>query len=148
MPESVPPPAFVIEICAVVVLPCCTERVAEFAETAMLGGAAVMLAVPLCPSLVAVIVTVPELTPVTRPLAATVATLGSEVFQAMLRPERVFPWASASVAESCCVFPGPVIPTVAVAGDTVTFATGASTVTVIVFSAYGLLIALGALIVV
>jgi hypothetical protein len=77
--------------------------------------------VPLLPSLVAVIVTgPPTLTPVTRPVASTVAAALFED-QLMLRPASTFPAASLSVAASCCVAPTPML---ADGGFTVTVLTG------------------------
>src|SRR5207244_149672 len=81
----------------------------------------VTAAVPLCPSLVAVIVTDPTATPVTRPLADTVASAAFELVHVTARPVSTFPTASLGVALSCVVAP---TNTVAVAGLTVTDATG------------------------
>src|SRR3989441_6619961 len=80
-----------------------------------------MAAVPLCPSEVAVIVAAPAATPLTRPLALTVATEAFEVVHVTVRPVSVLPFASLGIALS-----GPVWPTGtdAVAGLTVTDATG------------------------
>src|SRR5437867_718599 len=81
----------------------------------------VTAAVPLCPSLVAVIVAVPPATPVTRPLADTVASAAFELVQLITRPLSTFPAASLGIAVSCTA---PPTNTVAVAGLTVTDATG------------------------
>ena len=54
--------------------------------------------VPLCPSLVAVIVAEPAATPVTRPLADTVATAALLVSHVTARPVRAVPFASVGVA--------------------------------------------------
>src|SRR6266498_807146 len=86
-------------------------------------GAAVTVtaALPLCPSLVAVIVAEPATTPVTRPLLVfTVATELLLLVQLTARPERVLPPASFGVAVSCTVCP---TGTLAVAGLTATEAT-------------------------
>src|SRR5438445_6065312 len=92
--------------------------------------ATVMLAVPLWPSLVAVMVTDPAVTPVTSPLPLTVAMLLLLDDQLMARPVNGLPLASRGVAVSCTV---PVIAMFAALGDTVTAATGATvTVTVAV----------------
>src|SRR5438132_1181814 len=92
--------------------------------------ATVRLAVPLWPSLVAVMVTDPAVTPVTSPLPLTVAMLLLLDDQLMARPVNGLPLASRGVAVSCTV---PVIGMFAALGDTVTEATGASvTVTVAV----------------
>src|SRR6266487_6664716 len=58
----------------------------------------VMAAVPLCPSLVAVIVAGPAARAVTRPLLLTVATEVLELVQVTVRPVRRLPPASRSVA--------------------------------------------------
>src|SRR5437867_836294 len=79
------------------------------------------LAEPLFPSLVAVIVTDPAATPVTRPLADTVASAAFELVHVTARPVSTFPAASLGAAVSCVVAP---TNTVAVAGLTVTDATG------------------------
>src|SRR5438445_5034449 len=65
------------------------------------GAETVMLAVPLLPSLEAVIVAEPAATPVTSPLALTVATLVLLVAQATLLPVSALALASLVVAESC-----------------------------------------------
>src|SRR5437879_11106670 len=79
--------------------------------------------VPLFPSLVAVIVTGPPAeTPVTRPLGLTVASETLLLVQVTTRPVSTFPAASFVVAANCTV---PLGATVAVAGVTVTTATGA-----------------------
>src|SRR5207249_8317509 len=87
----------------------------------------VTLAVPLCPSLVAVIVTGPPgPTPVTSPLPFTLAIALLLDCQVITRPVNGLPLASRGVAVSCTVCP---IATVPALGVTVTAATGA-TVTV------------------
>src|SRR2546422_1073760 len=78
-------------------------------------------ALPLCPSLVAVIAAAPTATPVTSPLADTVAMPGLDLVQVTARPASAFPAASLGVALSCVV---PPTTTVAVAGLTTTEATG------------------------
>src|SRR6266550_2541696 len=88
--------------------------------------ATVMLAVPLWPSLVAVMVTDPAVTPVTSPLPLTVAMLLLLDDQLMARPVNGLPLASRGVAVSCTV---PVIAMFAALGDTVTAATGATPLT-------------------
>src|SRR6266576_55299 len=87
----------------------------------------VMADVPLCPSLVAVIVAEPATFPVTRPLVLTVATVVLALNQVIVRPDSAFPFASRGVAVSCTV-----LPSFTLAGDglTVTEAT-ATGVTVI-----------------
>src|SRR5213083_342294 len=81
-----------------------------------------MAAVPLLPSLVAVIVAEPTTTAVSRPLLLTVATAVLELVHVTVRPVRVLPLASFRVAVAWSV------PPTATLGDarlTVTVATGA-----------------------
>src|SRR3989440_4674378 len=80
-----------------------------------------MADVPLCPSLVAVIVAEPAATPVTNPLAETVAAAALLVAQVTTRPLRAVPFASFGVAVNWVVAP-TVTPTAV--GLTVTEATG------------------------
>src|SRR6266704_1218843 len=90
----------------------------------------VTTAVALCPSLVAVIVADPSATPVTTPLADTVATALLLVVQVTTRPLSVLPLASLRVAVSCTV---PPTYRFGAAGLTVTAATGTRlTVTLVV----------------
>jgi len=58
----------------------------------------VMAAVPLCPSLVALMVAEPAATPVTRPLTDTVATAALLVAHVTARPVRAVPVESSGVA--------------------------------------------------
>src|SRR5947208_8277156 len=88
------------------------------------GGVTVMAAVPLCPSLVAVIVAEPATTPVTSPLELTVATAVLLLDHVIVRPDSALPFASFGVAVSWTVLPAG---TLAVAGLTVTEATGTCT---------------------
>src|SRR5688500_9993930 len=85
------------------------------------GGAAttVIAAVSLIPSLSAKTFALPAVTPVTRPLPATVATRGFRLVQVMARPVSVAPPASRRVVVSCTVLPDS---TEADAGVTVTVA--------------------------
>jgi len=83
-----------------------------------------MAAVPLCPSLVAVIVAEPATTPVTSPLGLTVATAVLLLDHVIVRPDSALPLASFGVAVSWTVLPAG---TLAVAGLTVTEATGTCT---------------------
>src|SRR3989442_543257 len=111
------------------VWPACTDAVAGLTVTDATGTVlTVIVAVPLCPSEVAVIVAAPAVTPVTSPLALTVATAGLLLAQVTVRPLRGLPFASLGVAASCTVWP---TCTDAVAGLTVTDATG-TVLTVIV----------------
>src|SRR5437879_13482775 len=84
-------------------------------------GVTVMVAVPLCPSLVAVIVAVPAAVPVTNPLVLTVATPASLEAHVTVRPVSGLPFASFGVAVSCAVDP---TGTLTDAGVTLTDATG------------------------
>jgi len=79
-------------------------------------------AVPVFPSLVAVIVVLPGATAVTTPAVETVAIALFAVLHAMLRPVSVLPSASFVVAVSVVVWP---TITFADPGVTVTVATGA-----------------------
>src|SRR5436190_1022183 len=82
----------------------------------------VTLAVPLCPSLVAVIVTGPRgPTPVTTPLPVTLAIALLLACQVITRPVNGLPFASRGVAVSCTVCP---CSTLTEAGLTGTAATG------------------------
>src|SRR2546422_11109422 len=85
------------------------------------GVVTVTADVPLCPSLVAVMVAEPTVTPVTRPLELTVATEVLLLDHLTVRPDSGFPFASLGVAASCTVFP-PCIA--AEAGDRITEVTG------------------------
>src|SRR6266849_2577378 len=91
------------------------------------GACTVTVAVPLCPSLVAVIVTEPAVTPATSPLELTVATEVLLLDQLTVRPDNGAPFASRGVAVSCTV---PLTWTEAAAGATLTEATGVGHVTV------------------
>ena len=82
----------------------------------------VSAAVPLTPSLVAVIVAVPAPTPVTSPLVLTVPTPAALDAQATVRPDSTVPLASFSVALSCSDCP---TVTFGDAGLTTTVATAA-----------------------
>ena len=89
-----------------------------------------MVAVPVFPSLVAVIVAVPGATPVTTPAVETVAIAVELVLQVTIRPVSVLLFASFVTAVSDCVAPAV---TLADNGLTVTVATGiGTTVTVAV----------------
>jgi hypothetical protein len=62
-------------------------------------------ALPLLPSLDAVIVAVPAATPEIAPVAETIATAVFELCHATLRPDRLFPPASLRIAFACAVWP-------------------------------------------
>src|SRR3989442_10605014 len=76
-------------------------------------GFTVTAALPVFPSLVAVIVTALAATPVTSPVGDTVATAGLLDAQVTDRPESTLPTESSGVAASCTVAP---TSTTAVAG--------------------------------
>src|SRR6266480_3452548 len=86
-----------------------------------LGAVTLAAAVPLCPSLVAVIVAEPAATPVTRPLPFTLATAALLLAHVTTRPVSVLPGESLVTALNCRVAP---TGTLAVVGLTVTDATG------------------------
>src|SRR5690349_5672669 len=93
-----------------------------WSNCAPVGAVTVTAAEPLWPSLVAVIVTgPPALTPVTSPLALTLAVVLSLDCHVITRPDNGLPFASLSVAVSCCVWPAWILAEV---GLTVTDATG------------------------
>src|SRR5439155_1710850 len=125
--NGLPLASFVVAV-SCTVWPTCTEAVPGLTVTdAIPILLTVTVAVPLCHSEVAVIVTEPAATPVTNPLALTVATAVLPLAQVIVRPESELPFASFGAAASCIVWP---TCTVAVAGLTVTDATG-TVVTVI-----------------
>src|SRR5438876_772254 len=86
------------------------------------GAVTVIAAVPLFPSLVAVIVATPAAPPVTSPVALTEARLGALLAQVTTRPLSELPRESFGVAVSGTARP---TGTLAGAGLTVTEATGA-----------------------
>src|SRR5205807_1320167 len=121
-PESGFPPASFGVAVSCTVWPACTEAVAGVTSTDATGtGVTVIVEVPLFPSLVAVIVAVPGVTPDTSPLLLTVATVVLELDHVTVRPERGAPLASFGVAVSCTVWPAC---TDAEGGVTSTVATG------------------------
>src|SRR5216117_2751971 len=83
-----------------------------------------MAAVPLCASLVAVMVAGPTVAPLTSPLPVTVAAAVLLDAQVTVRPVSVLPFASLRVAVSCTVWPAG---SDAEAGVTATAATGTCT---------------------
>src|SRR2546426_424177 len=104
------------------VCPACTEAVAGVTSTDATGtGVTVIVEVPLFPSLVAVIVADPGVTPETSPLLLTAATAVLELDHVTVRPESGAPFASFGVAVSCTVWPAC---TEAPGGVTSTVATG------------------------
>src|SRR6266513_1581451 len=92
----------------------------------------VIAAVPLLPSLVAVIVADPASTAVTRPVALTVATPGALLAQFTERPSSGVPLASCGMAASCTVAPRTMLAT---EGFSVTEATGSDNTVIVLVSA-------------
>src|SRR5690349_301538 len=108
------------------VWPAATEADAGLTLTEATGtvtALTVRVALPLCPSLVAVMVAEPAATPVARPLASTVAIAELLLAQVTTRPPSAVPQASSGIATNCVVPPSDVV---AVAGNTTTDATGAA----------------------
>ncbi len=128
LPVSVFPCAsFVV---AVNCLVCVTRTVAVGGATVTdaTGMYTVIADVPLLPSLLAVIVAVPNATAVTSPDDETVATLVLLDPQLTVRPVSTLPTESSVIAVSCAVVPGAML---SLGGCTTTIATGTG-VTVIV----------------
>ncbi len=127
-PVSTFPAASVVVAVNCTVAPTFTVAVPGLTDTDVTGAAVavtVIAAVPLCPSLVAVIVAVPAVTPVTSPVPDTVATPGALLAHVTVRPVSTFAAASFVVAVNCTVCP---TTTAAGVGVTVTDATGVVTV--------------------
>jgi hypothetical protein len=121
-PESVFPLASCSAAASCTVWPTAVLTVAGFTLTDATGAAVTVTeAVPLFPSLVAVMVAEPASTPVTSPLSLTLATPESLVVQVTTRPVSLFPYASRRVAMSWTVWPAITLPEV---GLTRTVATG------------------------
>ena len=98
----------------------------------------VIAAVPACPSLVAVMVAEPAVTPLTRPVLVTVATLVLLDVHVTARPDSALPLASLGVAVSCTVWP---CGTLADAGLTLTDVTGTAVTTIVAVPACPSLVA-------
>src|SRR5439155_21048864 len=119
--RAVPCASFGVAV-SCVVAPTVRLAVAGLTVTEATGTLVTVMAdVPLCPSLVAVIVAEPAATPVTNPFAETVAAAALLVAQVTTRPLRAVPFASFGVAVNWVVAP-TVRP--AAVGLTVTDATG------------------------
>jgi hypothetical protein len=106
------------------VWPTVTE--AELGDTVRLviaagAGSTVIVAVPMIPSIVAVIVAVPGAMPVTSPLVLTMAAAAFKVAQLTVRPVSVCPAESRAITTNCCVAPARMLASV---GATLTVATG------------------------
>src|SRR5438309_6333274 len=134
--SAVPAESFGVAVSCTV---CPTVRLAVAGATATEATEAtrtdvtVSAAVLLLPSLVAVIVAEPAVTPATRPLPLMVATLGLPLVHVTIRPVSVPPAESFGVAVSCTVCP---TVRLVVAGEIATEATG----TVVTVSAAVLLL--------
>jgi len=121
-PVNVFPALSLVTAVSCTVPPTCTLADAGLTATVATGTIRTEIAdEPLCPSLVAVIVAEPAVTPFTEPLVVTVATDALEVAHVIVRPVSVLPLASLGVAVSCTVWP---TARFADAGVTVTVATG------------------------
>src|SRR5437870_9878924 len=119
--SGLPPASFGVAV-SCTVDPTCTVAEGGATVTEATGTCTTVMAdVPLCPSLVAVIVAVPATFPVTSPLELTVAIAVLPLTQLTVRPVSGLPFASFGVAVSCTVLPSF---TQADAGLTVTEATG------------------------
>jgi len=107
-----------------------TEATARFVTLpGFVTAVTVIAAVPLFPSLAAVIVADPAATAVTRPLDDTVAMAALLDVHVTVRPVNVLPAASFNVAASCRVVPAARL---AVAGLRATVATGATAAAAVV----------------
>src|SRR6184192_2207479 len=103
-PESGAPLASFGVAVSCTVWPACTDAEGGVTSTLATGTfVTVTDEVPLVPSLVAVIVAVPGVTPETSPLLLTVATAVLELDHVTVRPESGFPPASFGVEVSCTV---------------------------------------------
>src|SRR5256714_2427723 len=106
-PESAAPFSSLGVAVSWTVCPAWTVAVGGVTSTVATGTLVTVIdAVPLFPSLVAVIVAEPGVTPDTSPAPLTVATAVLLLDQVTVRPESVLPLASFSVALSCTVWPG------------------------------------------
>src|SRR5438445_5485510 len=105
-PESGVPPASLGVAVSCTVWPACTEAEGGVTSTDATGTFVTLIdEVPLFPSLVAVIVADPGVTPETSPLLLTAATAVLELDHVTVRPESGAPSASFGVAVSCTVWP-------------------------------------------
>ena len=128
-PESTNPAASRTSALKPRVPPGSTDAVSVRITTEATGAATVIDAVPVRPSLVAVIVAEPMATAVTSPVLETVALVVSDELHVTVRPVSVLLIMSRSVAVSCCVSP---TASVAELGETETVDTGVGTVIVAV----------------
>ena len=103
-PESGFPPASLGVPVSCTVWPACTDAEGGVTSTVATGTFVTLIdEVPLFPSLVAVIVAEPGVTPDTSPLLLTVATAMLELDHVTVRPESAVPPASLGVPVSCTV---------------------------------------------
>src|SRR5256885_7391847 len=107
-PDSGLPPASLGVPVSCTVWPTCTDAEGGVTSTDATGTRVTVIAeVPLFPSLVAVIMAVPGVTPDTSPLLLTVATVVLELDHVTVRPERGAPLASFGVAGGRSARPPP-----------------------------------------
>src|SRR5438270_142704 len=141
-PLNAVPPASLGVAVSWTVWPACTLAAAGLTVTEATGTVVTdTVAVPLCPSLVAVMVAEPTVAAVTSPAPLTVATPVLLLAQVMARPASVLPFASLRVATSGTV---PPTGTVTELGATLTDATGRGDGTATVMAAESCLPALAA----
>ncbi len=108
--------------CSCVFWPTVSETLdGRMAIDAGTGALMVSDALPIFASQMALMVTDPFATAVTRPLESTAASAGLELCQAMVRPVRTLPCASFTVAVACVVCPTDSVP---LPNDTPTVAAG------------------------
>jgi hypothetical protein len=109
-PVSTVPLASSSTAVAVVVEPVCSAELARLTDTVFTGRSVTISdAVPLLPSLVPVIVTLPAFTAVTTPFADTVATFGFELLHVTVRPVSSAPFSSRVIAVACVVAPSTMV---------------------------------------
>jgi hypothetical protein len=124
-PESVLPPASFGDAVSTCVPPTTIGVVATDRATVVTGaGLTVSVALPVFPSLMAMICTEPGATAVTTPPTDTVATAELPDVQVTLRPVKMVPLASRVVPVACVVCPTVIVVE---ASETVTSATGTGT---------------------
>src|SRR5207253_5294973 len=105
-PESAFPPASLGVAVSCTVWPACTEAEGGVTSTVATGTFVTLIdEVPLFPSLVAVIVADPGVTPETSPLLLTAATAVLELDHVTVRPESGAPPASSAVPVGFTVWP-------------------------------------------
>jgi hypothetical protein len=125
-PVSTAPAASLVTAVNACVPPTDTVAALGVTSTVATGTGTVIAAVPVFPSLDAVIVALPAVTAVTTPADDTVATAAFDVLHVTVRPVSTAPAASLVTAVNACV---PPTDTVAALGVTSTAATGDATCT-------------------